>query len=110
MEFVGVLNAGAQDGRAEAMEVAAGGVEDEQALGGKDPRVEIGEGLGEGAAGLVGGDEGIDRVGGAEEFGGAFEERGVEIVDDDAADRHGSSGSGWTRSASSSSRRAGKVT
>ena len=86
MKFVGALDGGAQNGRAEAMEVAACGVEDEQALRGEDAGVEIGEGLGEGAAGLVGGDQRVGGVGGAEQLGGALDERRDAFVEDDAAD------------------------
>ena len=64
VKLVGALDGGAEDGRAEAMEVAACGVDDEQALRGKDRRIEIGEGLRKGAAGPVGGDESVGRFGG----------------------------------------------
>ena len=75
VELVGALDGGAQNRRAEAMEVAAAGIEDQQALGGEDAGVEIGEGLGEGAAGLVGGGQGVGGVGGAEQLRGALDER-----------------------------------
>ena len=47
--------------------------------------VEIGEGLGEGAAGLVGCNERVGRIGWAEQFGGAFDEGRDGFVEDDAA-------------------------
>ena len=68
VKLVGAFDAGAQDGRAEAMELAAACVENQQALGGKNLRIEIGEGLREGAAGLVGGGQRVGCVGGAEQF------------------------------------------
>ena len=45
VELAGALQGGAQDGSAQAMEVAAGGVEDEQPLRGKRLAVEMGKGL-----------------------------------------------------------------
>ena len=81
MELVGAFDGRAQHGRAEAMEVAAASVDDEQALRGEDPGVEIGEGLGEGAAGLVGGGESIGGFGGAEQLGGALDERRDRVVE-----------------------------
>ena len=81
VELVGALDGRAQHGRAEAMEVAAGGVDDEKALGGEDLRVEIGESLREGAAGLVGGGEGIGGFGGAEQLGGALDKRRDGVVE-----------------------------
>ena len=54
IEFVGTFQSRAQHRSAEAVKVAAGGVDDEQTLRGEDCCVELGEGLGKGAAGLVG--------------------------------------------------------
>ena len=85
VELVGALHGRAQDGRAEAMEVAAAGVDDEETLRGEDCGVEIGEGLGKGAAGLVGGGESIGGVGGAEQLGGALDKRRDGVVEHDAA-------------------------
>ena len=91
VELVGALDAGAQYRRAEAMEVAAGGVDNQQALRGKDLRVEIGEGLSEGAAGLVGSDQCVHCVGGAEQLRMPVDERRDGFVEHDAADGHGMS-------------------
>ena len=95
VKLVGALDGGAEDGRAEAMEVAAGGVNDEKALRGEDCGVEIAEGLGEGAAGFVGGDERVGRIGWAEELGGAFDEGRDGFVEDDAAGGNCGLGSLW---------------
>ena len=83
VKLVGTLDGGAEDRRAEAMEVAAGGVDDEQALRGEDCGIKIAEGLGESAAGFVGGDECVGRFGGAEKLGGALDEREDGFVEDD---------------------------
>ena len=86
MELVGAFDGRAQDGSAEAVEVAAAGVENEKALSGEDLRIKIGEGLGQGAAGLVGGDERVGCVRWAEQLGCAFDDWGDAVVQDKAAD------------------------
>ena len=85
VKLVGALDGGAEDRRAEAMEIAACSVDDEKALRGEDCGVEIAEGLREGAAGFVGGDECVGRFGWAEELGGALDERRDGFVENDAA-------------------------
>ena len=87
MKLVGALDGGAKNGRTEAMEVAACGVDDEEALLCEDCRVEIREGLREGAAGLVSSNESFSCVGRAEKLSGSLDERGNGIVEDDAARR-----------------------
>ena len=73
VKFIGTLDRGAEDGRAKAMEFAAGGVDDEKALRGKDRSVKIAEGLREVAAGFVSSHESVGRFGRAKKFGGAFD-------------------------------------
>ena len=85
VKLVGTLDGGAEDRRTEAMEIAAGSVDDEKALGGEDCGVEIAKSLRESAAGFVSGDERIGRFGRPEEFGGAFDERNDRVVENDAA-------------------------
>ena len=51
VQLVGAFESCLEDGRAEAMGGAAGGVEDEQALGGEDAGVKISKGLGKCAPG-----------------------------------------------------------
>ena len=86
VQFVGAFDARAQHRGAQAMEVAAACVKNKQALGGEDAGVEIGEGLGEGAAGPVGGDQRIGCVGGAQQLKRAVDEGRDAFVDGDAAD------------------------
>ena len=92
MQFVGAFNAGAQHGRTEAMEIAAAGIEDKQALRGKDFGIEVSEGLGKGASGLIGGSERFHCVGVAEQFPRALYERSDGCVENYAADRNGRCG------------------
>ena len=92
VKFVGALDGGAQDRRSEAVELAAARVGDEKALGGESSRVEIGERLSEGAAGLVSGGESIGRFGWAEDLGGAVYERQDGIVEHHAAGGKGGFG------------------
>ena len=86
VELVGLLDGGEEDGSAEAVNFGRGGIEGEQALGGEGFGIEIGECLGEGASGAVGGLEGFEGVGPAEELAGLVEERGDGVIKDDAAD------------------------
>ena len=82
VELVGTLNGCAKNRRAEAMEFAARGVDDEEALRGEDGRVEISEGLREGAAGLVSSDESVCGFRGPEKLSGALDERRDGIVEE----------------------------
>ena len=86
VEFIGALDRGFEDRAAKTMDFGAGGVEDEEALGGEGFGVELCERLAEGATGLVSGDEGVHRVGGAEEFPSLIDEGLDGFVDYDAAD------------------------
>jgi len=63
VKLVGALDSRAQNRRAQAVKLPPARIHNQQPLGGKNFRVEIGEGLREGAAGLVGSDQGIGSVG-----------------------------------------------
>jgi len=85
VELVRAFNGGAEDGRADAVNFAAGGVKNKQALRGKGHRVELLERLGEGSSGLVGSGQGIHGVGAAEQLPCLVDQRRNAFVDDDAA-------------------------
>ena len=85
VKLVGALDGGAQDGRSEAMEVAACGVDNEKTLSGEKSRVEIAEGLREGAAGFVSGHQCAGDFRGTEKLGGALDEGANRVIEDDAA-------------------------
>ena len=85
VELVGTLDGGAEHRRTKAMEAAACGGDDEKALRGEKCRVKAGEGLGECAAGLVGGNERVSSFRGTEQLGGTLDERCDRVIEDDAA-------------------------
>ena len=85
-EDVGVFNGVAEDGSAEGVEGACGGVDDDEAVVGEGVGEEAGEGGGEGGGGGVGGGEEVEFGSASDELGGSFEDGGdvraeVEIAD-----------------------------
>ena len=85
MELVGSFQGCVQNGRSEAMEVAAGGVNDEQALRGEKCGEELSESLGEGAAGLIGGDERVRGLRRTKKLCRSFDQRRDGVVEDNPA-------------------------
>ncbi len=87
VQLIGSLESSAQDRCAEAMEVAAARVENQQALSAEHSGIELSEGLREGAVRPIGGSQGLHRVGVTEQLPGLIDQRSDCLIEHDAANR-----------------------
>ena len=85
-EVGSVLDGLAEDGRAEGVEGARGGVDNDEAVVGEGGGDEAREGGGEGCVGGVGGDEQVELWRAADEFRGAVEDGGDACAEREIAD------------------------
>ncbi len=93
VQFVGAFHRGTQHRRSHAVHIAAASVEHQQPLRGKDLRIELGKGLGKGAARLIGCGQCLHSAGRTKQFPRLVHQRRNRVVKHDAAHgsrRHGS--------------------